>query len=677
MEIVAKNPVNEATPKNLVSSSFFPQPYHHFTTMRFGEYQPHVVFEGVAKDHLIFRSRHDVRSYTLKAPLMGDIKIKKDYFVIPMECILPKNWDKVYTNPIVGDDVNAFRVGCTVQNFPDLLKKIINSFKTYITYNPSEEEEPEPLTDEVTLERQFMYMLTSERFCSAGSLLHNLGYKLSGVVLFGTSDSDRTEFDTAFDKWIAALITNVKSFQIYFGGESNLSTVVLDGSYGSKIFDDPRTYTLHDALCKMRDESFSIDSITYNTGITDLPTCPTNLDFASCTGTGKGYPLNLGSLYAYQMVCSHFYSNDHVDYIYSAELYRQNLQGLIDDFGEYFFTDNISYQTFNYNGVSCQFDITSAEIFTTIVHFINGYFDEQSVGSLKVAYDILRLIFGLNRSLRYMDYFTGARTWPLAVGDVGAAVADSKVSAIDMTRSIQMQRFLNAVNRGHRKYEEYIKNLFPGAHPREDMHNPHWIGHTDDIIYGSEVDNTGADQLTQANSVTSTLRGNADRFAFEIDLDRPCFILGITYFDIERAYWKSIDRMFFHSDRFSMFNPMMQFIGDQPIIRAEIDSRNAGNANFAYTLRYMEYKQRFNTASGGFATKALPSWAFLADSDTRNGDTNNLVISPDYIRSRPAELDKFYVSLAGYSLANYFHFLIDNSLDVKANRDMVYAPSIL
>ena len=32
-------------------------------------------------------------------------------------------------------------------------------------------------------------------------------------------------------------------------------------------------------------------------------------------------------------------------------------------------------------------------------------------------------------------------------------------------------------------------------------------------------------------------------------------------------------------------------------------------------------------------------------------------ISPDFIRSRVSELDEFYLSLTGYSLGSYFHFI--------------------
>ena len=109
-EIVNGNPQNENPHKNVRTRSTFPLQYHAFDTFRFGEYHPHFVMEGVAKDKISFRSSHDLRSYTLGAPLMEDISMKKDYFHVPMTAILPLNWDKFFANPVKGQDVLLLKV---------------------------------------------------------------------------------------------------------------------------------------------------------------------------------------------------------------------------------------------------------------------------------------------------------------------------------------------------------------------------------------------------------------------------------------------------------------------------------------------------------------------------------------------------------------------------------------
>ena len=95
-------------------------------------------------------------------------------------------------------------------------------------------------------------------------------------------------------------------------------------------------------------------------------------------------------------------------------------------------------------------------------------------------------------------------------------------------------------------------------------------------------------------------------------------------------------------------------------------------SNFAYSLRHMEYKQRYNQAAGGFVEN-LPGFAFLAVDERGSQNT----INPDWIRSVCSEFDKFYVSLNGWSNGSYFHFIVDNYNDCTGSRPMAYAPSIL
>ena len=89
------------------SRSKFDLSYHNFITPSYGKITPFMSLETVAGDKIPIRSTHKVRSYTLKSPLMSDVYMQKDFFAVPMECILPLNWQKIFANPVVGDDVTA------------------------------------------------------------------------------------------------------------------------------------------------------------------------------------------------------------------------------------------------------------------------------------------------------------------------------------------------------------------------------------------------------------------------------------------------------------------------------------------------------------------------------------------------------------------------------------------
>ena len=96
--------INDATGKVVRTRSRFPDmSYSNYNTDRFGILRPFFVMEGVEGDHLPIRSSHEVRSYTLKAPLMQNIRRNKDFFMVALPAILPLNWEKFYMNPNLGD----------------------------------------------------------------------------------------------------------------------------------------------------------------------------------------------------------------------------------------------------------------------------------------------------------------------------------------------------------------------------------------------------------------------------------------------------------------------------------------------------------------------------------------------------------------------------------------------
>lgn len=182
--------------------------------------------------------------------------------------------------------------------------------------------------------------------------------------------------------------------------------------------------------------------------------------------------------------------------------------------------------------------------------------------------------------------------------------------------------------------------------------------------------------MTENNSITTILRSNAARYAFSFEPDRDCIVLGISYYDLPRVYTRATERQNFYLDRMDMFNPFMQYIGDQQIFNAELGTPAPDLQPFSYTNRDMEYKQRFNMSAGGFCARGtqLDKWFFPADVLRRWFGTN---IGSSFIRSFNGEFDRFYISLNGYSLGTYFHFIVRYDDRCDASRPMAYAPGIL
>lgn len=629
------NNLNQLQSKKRVSKSNYDIRPDLALTARFGEITPFLVTNGLPSDHLEFRSQMDLRTYTLKSPLMQNIKMYRTYFSVPMRCILPNNWDKVYVNPNLGDDVpqDAF---CSISRY-DLLSKIFAISSRQFTTK----------ADFYTF---LAFVAIYEQMFSSGSLANILGLPLpcfdsviatnnfSNLVTALKSDVDFTSLDV-YDSSFQNVIFHIDASNVpaHSLAQFFLDYPCLPSSFDVSVFADikPTIQAYINAL-----------------------TSPLQPYLSDHNTAEKQVFVDLSRLWAYQLVYHHFYTNDKVDFIYSADTFRSYIGGLINH--------NNSLDSFEWNGSSLLYDYLSSHY---VISF-NDYYAAQYFCAL----------FPFRRSLRYLDYFTSARTRPLAVGNTAVSVNAGNVDVVDISRSIQMQKFLNQVNRTGRKLSNYVKGLFGEDLGKYDGHDPQWLAQTEDVVYGTETENTAFSQNDSANNIRTNLRVNSNKYGFSFDVDdSECIILGLMHFDVVRFYSKGFDRQTLRKDRFDFFNPTLQYIGDQKIYSLELDrttpvlSGGDGLPAFGYSTRYMEYRQAFPRAVGGFVEN-LPSWLF---DDQMLADSESLHITPEVIRSLSSQLDQFYLSLSGSTINNYFHFICLVSNYLSATRPVAVNPQIL
>nr|UCS96037.1 MAG: major capsid protein [Microviridae sp.] len=738
---VGSNPQNTVHGNHVHMRSKFPMSYGLKNTHRFGEYTPTFWMEGVAKDEISLRAKDKIDSYTLKAPLMDGIRKHKDLFMVPKEALLPLNWEQIYTNPTIGDDVPR-----------DANNTLLNFAKMFALFNERSHQSVATIVSGGTVDEILTavtrILVVGEYVYSAGSLMNVMGMKYSRcwnkTVVHPVDNQIRTySHDGFFDAVIRYIFSGISDFSV---------RIPLDGAVGSKIETrwyyglgthsvDADSNVLNNrqpfsAFLELMRENPTCSLITFNydstttaeAKLTDLQNLATNF-FAGTptivlpaenteTESGDEYDayaqrnLNIDFLLAYQMCVAHYYSNDHVDFIYSADLFRQYIWAFEKMFLASVDVDQnggnipVLKTHFTYNGMTTPYDYLSAHLLQmmyldTGFNFAAGNVPTDSASPAATAlaqmyilkfptttqsayvyasfarFSMLSAIFGFRRSLRYLDYFTGVKVQPLAVGDVNVQVAANNVSVIDVTRNIQMQKFLNAVNRTGRKFGQYIQGLF-GERPAPDYHNPFFVSATQEYAFAPEVQNTGEAQVSDAQSRTANFANNSGNYEFHMSCDRPCLFIQLVSYDIERSYVSTVERHALQVDRFDMFNPDMQYIGDQPVLGVElgvVSPTNALQMNgvFGYQTRDMEYKQRFHQAAGGFVEN-LPGWAIISDVARRQYEA---FIGPDFIRSSCSELDAFYLALSGFSLGSYFHFIVETTNDVEAVRNMAYAPNIL
>lgn len=678
------NGLNNAAPSVRHTFNRFNNGYTHYTTANYGEYIP--FFNQICNpaDRKKFKSVSQIRTLTLNSPLYSKMKMNKDYFFVPNDAILPINWQKIYRNPSQGDDVPD-DVNTVILDF-DSIFQFADKFMQAVTAfsNPN-------LVDSAIIPtgryiyRSFPIM---DAFFSSSGILSRLGYNLSHNLSITANLGGTSYFFPTWDRFTETFYASLFpagtfpfSFDSGYQGfkfQIDDTDTLMNNAYPESITISPK-----DALSLFR---YFIDNIDTPSTASDFGNFIRSVHNVISQQTGQTYTskhlyadtvldsqnkvFNYDQCVAYNLICAQFYSNGNVDAIYNAELYRDMLGSHIHIF-------NGGFDTFAYNGINTQYDMASGHyMFKAFQAITTMLFDDTAVTKypkVSAALDYLRNIFCLQNSLKYGDYFTGSHTRPLAVGDVTAPVVGEAVSAIDVTKAIAYQRFLNVVVKLKNNFADYLRSLF-GTLPAPDYHEAKFVSHSEGSVDGFEVANTTTAE--QGNLVT-LLHSVNENFEFELECDMPGIAMGIVSFVSSRAYCQTKDRMFMRRDRYDMFNPMLQTIGDQPILGFEKNS--IYSTPYGYVQRYMEYKQRYNIASGAF-DDVLKSYCIICDSPTSSANSLEL-ISPNVnsvsIRLTPRELDRYFKNQSAWSYGNSFHFICEFDNQCDDVREADYTPTIL
>lgn len=645
--------VNHSGTRVRLTHNTFDNSYFNFKTQRYGQYEPFFWKKCVPGDNEPLSVSHNVRSLPTASPILSPMTLNKDYFLVPNFAIQPNTWEYIFKSPTQGDDVpadahNVFPIfsGTTsvFSSICDFLVNQINSRGDLILHS----------------------LLIAELFFSAGSLLYNLGYKMNPRFYYGDYDSYTfLSFDEVFDTVVSSLIDTVRvTFQF---PDPDASSGFRTVSYTN---DPQQAGVLVDKPCLLdllRCHSGYITSI--NCALANNSSILTDLQYDNVPlfvsdGESNVNFINMDTVIAYQMACAQYYVNPRVDFLYNAQLYRDNWFSILREVrSEVNLSTNIS--TFDYNGIPVIYDYFSERHYSLLNAVYASAMATQPdlVGSslLLKLYGAFSYLFGYQQTLKFGNYFTDSRTQALGYGEEGSdtvSVVDNAVSVTDLSQKLVLERFRGAVAHLDNTFEDYLSTMFHEVLP-PDFHYPKFIAHSEFHVSGDEVNNTTSDD--QGNIVTNLKSGN-DTAEFNISISIPCVLLGISYFSIPRVYSQVKERFYFHVDRYDMFQPMLQWFGDQEIFnREKSDLLPNPNDSYGYVSRYGEYKQRVSQVSGAFVCSNLRSW-LLIDDPLFSEETPDLQLSltqsPLSIRELPSDYSRFLKAHAGYSLATDFHFIL-------------------
>lgn len=673
--------VNEASTHVRLTHNTFDNSYFNFKTQRYGKYEPFWWKVCTAGDNEPFSNSHNVRSLPFASPILSPMKLNKDYFQVPMYAIQPNAWDYVFKNPNQGDDVpldaqNIFPLGSGDESIFELFKWALYIINRIASGQAAESEQD-------ALASAILVFVMYENLLSAGSLLFSLGYKINPIFSDPSDSTDVYSYDEVFDNLISG---NSFYAEYKFDDPDSPSGVrAISFSCGPQALTFPSTYqvdyfTFFSILRSHFGQLviFDVDASNTYSEIT--------VDFGYLDNVASGQDsddsvdyIRMDVINAYQLACAQYYVNPRVDFLYNAQLYRDNFVQLVRELSTLSPSGNLNIESFDYNGLPVLYDYFSQRYYSIITDVMSFYPDTASLVSDQIFTlgRVLYYLFGYQDQLRFGDYLVDSRTQALGYGDPGSdavQVYDDAISVTDMSQKLVLQRFRGAVAHLDNSAEDYLETMFHEKLP-PDYHYPKFIVHSEFGIAGDEVSNTTSDD--QGNIVTN-LKSGDDTAEFNIDISVNSILIGISYVSIPGVYSQIKERTYMHRDRFDMFQPMLQYFGDQGIYNREVSDFIENPADFyGYTSRNGEYKQRMSQCSGAFLT-SLRSWLFTIDLPAFAGESSMPRLantqSPLAIRTFDFEFNRFLSRQTGVSLGTGFHFIMQYNNKNADNRPMDVNP---
>lgn len=673
---------NQAAPINNEGYNSFDHSRLELYTQRFSEVMPCYFDKCIEGDNVVNQATQDVRTFALQSPLMNNLKMYRSFYAVPLSAIAPKAWEYLLRQPNRGQDItfSDYDISGTFKQVFALPLTLLKKCQTMLA--------PDDGAVSASVKNVTMALLAyyGSLYFSNNGLFKALGYTAptrTRTVLAAAQDA--TPVSSVWDRMYSALVDMICAgghLNIHYFNENN-AMFSLNGTvdksvqkytpsevfnflsaasfYGSLYIEadakQAATMTVYEPLKKLVLEALSANFLQNVEAITTR--------------------VSLRPLIAYQTIIAQFFSSSNVDSIYNAKAYTDTALSLVTKAHQ--ICKNISTAAdvvnspFVYsskvNGVDVFFDAYSGHYNEYMANAFDKMISHAENPYLQMTYQnfmctVANSIVGIGHSLRFSDYFTGSRTRPLAVGDTTIQVNDNAVQVVDVNKSLWIQRFLNAVNRGRQDIYDYLKQL-TGVEPPHHMAEPIPLVSEQYNIAGMEIENTAEKQ----GNIVTLLRNNDSRYQYKYFAAEPTYIIGVTYFSILSVYQNATDRTYFMDDRLDWFNSFLQNIGDQPVFTRELDSQFLMDANsydngvFGYQQRYAEFKNAISHARGGFIDGSLPGWSILFnnsqyhDKDQFYG-VQNLKLDSGFLRNFDNIFDPLFASLTGKSQSDRFHFII-------------------
>lgn len=195
---------------------------------------------------------------------------------------------------------------------------------------------------------------------------------------------------------------------------------------------------------------------------------------------------------------------------------------------------------------------------------------------------------------------------PLTNIDTTATINDLRIASA-------LQRFMERLLTGGRRYAEVIRSFF-GAKPQDSrLQRPEYITGTKTPIVISEVLNTtGTEELPQGNMSGHGLAVTGGGYNQTYTAQEHGWIIAVSSVMPDTAYENGLPRKFFPKVFTDYFWPEFADLGEDVISVKELYAYHADSDDpFGYLPRYARYRTEFNRVCGQMRQgESLTTWTF-------------------------------------------------------------------
>lgn len=187
----------------------------------------------------------------------------------------------------------------------------------------------------------------------------------------------------------------------------------------------------------------------------------------------------------------------------------------------------------------------------------------------------------------------GSGGYPMIYADLSNV---SGLTIAEFRETIQLQALAEVENRGGHRYVEILYSVYNVIHPDFTLDNPEYLGGSKTPIYVVPVPQTSATSGSEPQGQLAAYgSGFKTRDGFTKSFTEHGVVIPLVWVrsDASNVYSQGLHRMWTRSTKYDFFNPFLQNIGDQAVLRQEIyladNDASSDNTVFGYQERYAEY----------------------------------------------------------------------------------------